>query len=56
MEHSFLGFDFKISWTHPKDELINKKMLFSSSLSKIKKYLLEMVGEKERKIDSFVVL
>ena len=44
--HSFLGFDFKLSWTHPKDELLKKQMLSSSSLSKIKRYLLEMVGEK----------
>ena len=44
--HSFLGLDFKLSWTHLKDELLNKKMLSSSSLSKIKRYLPEMVGEK----------
>jgi len=40
---------FKLSWTHPKDELIIKKMLSSSSLSKIKRYFPEMVGEKRGK-------
>jgi len=53
--HSFLGFGFKLSWTHPKDELIIKKMLSSSSLSKIKRYLPEMVGEK-REMSLFVIL
>ena len=48
-DHSFLGFEFKLSWTHPKDELIIKQMLSSSSLSKIKRYLPEMVGEKREK-------
>jgi len=32
MDHSFLGFESKLSWTHPKDELIIKHMLSSSSL------------------------
>ena len=40
-DHSFLGFEFKLSWTHPKDELIIKQILSSSSLSKIKRYLPE---------------
>jgi hypothetical protein len=31
-DHSFLGFESKLSWTHPKDELIIKHMLSSSSL------------------------
>src|ERR1700733_5140544 len=31
-DHSFLGFSFKLSWTHPKGELIIKHMLSSSSL------------------------
>ena len=44
--HSFLGFEFKLGWTRPKDELIIKHMLSSSSLLKIKRYLPEMVGEK----------
>ena len=44
--HSFLGFESKLGWTHPKDELIIKHMLSSSSLLKIKRYLPEMVGEK----------
>ena len=44
--HSFLGFEFKLGWTCPKDELIIKHMLSSSSLLKIKRYLPEMVGEK----------
>lgn len=47
--HFFLGFESKLSWTHPKDELIIKQMLSSSSLSKIKRYLPEMVGEKRGK-------
>ena len=34
--HSFLGFEFKLSWTHPKDELIIKHMLSSLSLLKKK--------------------
>ena len=48
-DHSFLGFELKLSWTHLKDELIIKQMLSSSSLSKIKRYLLEMVGDKRGK-------
>jgi len=31
-DHSFLGSESKLSWTHPKDELIIKHMLSSSSL------------------------
>ena len=31
-DHSFLGFEFKLSWTHQKGELIIKHMLSSSSL------------------------
>ena len=31
-DHSFLGFEFRLSWTHPKDELIIKQMLSSSRL------------------------
>ena len=49
MDHSFLGFEFKLSWTHSKNEIIIKKMLSSSSLLKIKRYLPEMVGEKKEK-------
>ena len=48
MDHS-LGFDFKLSWTHPKDELINKQMLSSSILSKNKEVLARNGGGKERK-------
>ena len=56
MENSFLGFDFKLIWTHTKDELINKKMLSSSSLSKNKEVLARNGGGKREKTDSLVTL
>ena len=31
-DHNFLGSEFKLSWTHPKDELIINQMLSCSSL------------------------
>ena len=54
-DHSFLGFEFKLSWTHPKDELIIKQMLSSSSLLKNKEVLARNGGGKERKMSLFVI-